>query len=94
MTIAGTYLNITSFFNHLLLEGFCELYLNSEFAHININVTDDTCVELPSNSNYTILCPVCSQNVNTEIYYEIPNSIFYSIEDCSNSGTRLIHVLL
>ena len=92
MTIAGTYLSITRFFNHLLLEGPCELYLNSEIAHYNI--TDNACVELSSNSNYTIVCPVCSQNVNAEIYYEIPNNIFNSIEDCSNSGTRLMHVLL
>ena len=82
---AGTYLNFTRLFNHLLLQGSCELYLNSEIAHYSI--TDDTCVELSSNSNYTLVCPVCNQNVSADIYYEIPNSIFFSIEDCSNSGT-------
>ena len=79
-TLCGSYLNFSRLFDHSLSISPCELYLNADIAHDNLN--EEACVELSSNMNYTIICPICIQ----DIFYEIPNSAFVNVEDCSNTG--------
>ena len=77
----GTYLNILRLFNRSLTISPCELYSNT-YDIVNFNVTEEMCINISSNLNYSILCPICNQ----DIYYEIPNSIFANTEDCLGSG--------
>ena len=79
-TLSGLYLNFSRLFNHSLSISPCELYLNANIAHDSLS--EEACVELSSNMNYTIACPICIQ----DIFYKIPNSAFFNVEDCSNTG--------
>ena len=81
MTSGVTYLNFSVLFNHSLTSGSkCELYVNTDPLNI---LTEDRCVEVSSNMSYYIVCPICHEY---EVYYEIPNSTFFNIADCSDSG--------
>ena len=80
MTSSGFYLNFSRLFNHTLSKSPCELHLNDEIYYDSLN--EEICIEISSNMTYYILCPVCDQ----VIYYELPNSTFSNIEDCSHSG--------
>ena len=79
-TSSGPYLNFSRLFNHSLSISPCELYLNVDIAHDSLN--EEACVELSSQMNYSIICPICNQ----DILYKIPNSAFLNTEDCSNAG--------
>ena len=85
MTAERTHLNFTLLFNESLMGmGGCELFLNGIFYQL---ITEQSCVELSSNSNYSIQCPLCQQ-VGRDVNYVIPNSIFTNVENCSFvSGT-------
>lgn len=74
-----TYLKYTLLFDKSLIYGQrCELLLNGNLTD-TINITEQSCVELSSNSNYTIRCPLCPQAVH-DVYHVIPNKI--NFEDC------------
>ena len=82
MTSGVTYLNVSVLFNRSLSSASpCELYLNTGPP---ISLTEERCVEVSSNVNYSIVCPICHDQY--EVYYEIPNNTFFSIADCSDSG--------
>ena len=83
MTAERTHLNFTLLFNESLIDGECELFLNDIEPQV---ITEQSCVELSSNSNYSIQCPLCRQ-VGRHVNYVIPNSIFTNVEDCFVSGT-------
>ena len=83
MSSGVTYLNFSVLFNRSLSPSPCELYSNIA----PIGLTERRCVELSSNMNYSIVCPICEQQ---EVYYKIPNNAFFNIEDCSDSGTYLL----
>lgn len=83
MITARTYLYFSIHFDQSLLrDGGCELLLNGMV--INQTITEQSCVELFSNLNYLIRCPICSRDIN----HAIPNDMFTNISDCSSdSGT-------
>ena len=90
MNLARTYLNFMLLFDESLIDGKCELLLNG-IPVINPTITKESCVELSSNSNYSIQCPLCEQ-AGRDVYHVIPNNIFTNIEDCFYSGTY-VHIL-
>ena len=87
MTDTGTYLNFSQLYNHSLTPSPCELYLNDYTIDI---LTEEMCLNLFSNMNYSIRCPICDQ----QFYYEITNNVFSDIEDCSDSGTHIYIYIL
>ena len=58
----------------------CELYYLNGSTVSNVTLIEGKCTDLPPNSNYSMLCPICP-NGHLDIYYEILTS---NIEDCSN----------
>ena len=81
MAKTGRYnLNFSMLFDQSLLNSPCELRLNNMLT--NLSLTEEHCVELTSNPNYTIRCPICTDGRHS-IYHVIPSSN----EDCNNSGT-------
>lgn len=82
-TSSGLYLNFSRLFDHSLSLSPCELYLNVDI--VDDSLSEEACVKLSSNMslNYEIVCPTCIQR---NIFYEIPNSAFFNVEDCSNAG--------
>ena len=84
MTSSRIYLNFSRLFNHTFSTSPCDLHLNTENLG---SLSEEICVELSSNMNYYILCPVC--NGTHEIHYDLPNGIFSNIEDCYHTGKRL-----
>ena len=86
MTKERTYLSFTLLFNESLIDSGCELVLND----IPKVITEQSCVELSSNLNYSIWCPLCPEVIRY-VNYVIPNSIFTNVEDCFDSGTVVIN---
>ena len=77
----GKYLlQFTKLFDQSLLAGDCGLHFTNHLP--NGTLTEEMCVELLPNFNYSILCPICHPNTR-DIHYEIP---IFNIENCSNSG--------
>ena len=59
----------------------CELYYYLNGTPIsNGTLTEGKCTDLPPDSNYSMLCPICPKGL-LAIYYEILTS---NIEDCFN----------
>ena len=83
MTNGRTYLSFTLLFNKSLIDSGCELVVLNDIPKV---ITEQSCVELSSNTNYSIQCPLCRQ-VGRDVNYVIPNSIFTNVEDCFVSGT-------
>ena len=79
----GTYLNITRLFNHSLSISPCELHFTTDTVINNTILSEEMCIELSSNMNYSIMCPICCE----VIHYKIPDSIFFNTENCLDSGT-------
>ena len=78
----GKYLlQFTKLFDQSLLAGDCGLHFTNHLLP-NGTLTEEMCVELLPNFNYSILCPICYPNTR-DIHYEIP---IFNIENCSSSG--------
>ena len=93
MAAARTHLNFTLLFDESLIDGkLCELLPNDNATN-TIITTDQSCVELSSNLDYSIRCPLCPQ-AGRDVYHVINNSIFTNLEDCLDSGTTYMHTYI
>lgn len=88
-TTGRYHLNFTKLVDRSLTNSPCELRFNNTV----MTLTEGHCVELTSTHNYSIWCPICTDdcydNCHDVNYHVIPNPN----EDCLNSGNHnVIHI--